>query len=188
MSCGYRYLDGREEVAGSWGKLCNEDLHHFHFSPDIVMVFKWEVCMKRRYPRVRWEYTIEIYLQEIQYEDMDWIHLAEDWEQELALLDTVMNIRNACNAANFLHKKGAVGSYVFLLSNRLMLGKTNNRICKYYIDDLQQWLDHPLFLLFLPAPVVTFILRVFIKNDIYLYCSIAIMLHICRGLNVQNVR
>jgi hypothetical protein len=48
--------------------------------------------MKRRYPRGGWEYTIEMCLQEIQYEDMDWIHLAEDRDYEWILLDTIMNI------------------------------------------------------------------------------------------------
>jgi len=89
--------------------------------------------MKGRYPRGRWEYTVKMHLQEIQYEDMDWIHLAEDRNQERAVLDTihVMNIWISCKARNFLHKNGAIGSYVFLLSNRLILGKTNKRICKY---------------------------------------------------------
>jgi len=39
-----------------------------------------------------------MHLQEIQYEDMDWIHLAEDREQEQAVLDTIMNIWISCKA------------------------------------------------------------------------------------------
>jgi hypothetical protein len=96
--------------------------------------------VKGRYPRGRWEYSIKMHLQEIQYEDMDWIHLAEDRNQEWAVLDTihVMNFRISCKARNFLHKNEAIGSYVFVRSNRLILGKTNKRICKYEADDLQQ--------------------------------------------------
>jgi predicted nucleotidyltransferase len=52
--------------------------------------------VKGRYTRGRWEYTIKMNLQEIKYEDMDWIHLAEDREQERAVLDTIMNIRISC--------------------------------------------------------------------------------------------
>jgi hypothetical protein len=87
--------------------------------------------VKGRYPRGRWEYTIKMHLQEIQYEDMDCIHLAEDREQEWAVLDTLMNIQISCKARNFLCKNGTIGSYVFLWSNKLILGKTNKRICKY---------------------------------------------------------
>lgn len=72
-----------------------------------------------------------MHLQEIQYEDMDWIHLAEDREQERAVLDTVMNIQISSKAGKFLCKNGTIGSYVFLWSNTLILGKTNKRICKY---------------------------------------------------------
>lgn len=109
----------------------NENLHHFHLSPDIEMVFTLEVYVKRRYPRGRWEYTIKMHLQEIQYEDMDWIHLAEDRDHKWVLLDTIINICISCMARNSLRKNGAVGYYVFLWSNRLILGKTNNRICTY---------------------------------------------------------
>jgi hypothetical protein len=87
--------------------------------------------VKGRYPRGRWEYTIKMHLQEIQYEDMDCIHLAEDREQEWAVLDTIMNIQISCKAGNFLCKNGTICSYVFLWSNKLILGKTNKRICKY---------------------------------------------------------
>jgi hypothetical protein len=57
--------------------------------------------------------------------------LAEDREQERAVLDTIMNVWISCKAGNFLHKNGAIGSYIFLWSNRLILGKTNKRLCKY---------------------------------------------------------
>jgi len=87
--------------------------------------------VKGRYPRGRWDYTIKMHLQEIQHEDMDWIHLAEDRDQEQAVLDTIMNIQISCKVGNFLHKNWAVSYYVFLSSNRLILGKTNKRICKY---------------------------------------------------------
>jgi hypothetical protein len=69
-----------------------------------------------------------MYLQEIQCEDMDWIHLAEDRDYEWNLLDTIMNIWISCKARNVLCKNGAVGSYVLLWLNKLILGKTNVNI------------------------------------------------------------
>jgi len=55
-----------------------------------------------------------MHLQEIQYEDMDWIHLVQDRDQERAVLDTIINIHISCKVGNFLRKNGAIGSYVFL--------------------------------------------------------------------------
>jgi hypothetical protein len=39
----------------------------------------------------RWENRL--YLKEIGWEDMDWIHVAQDRNQWLALVNTVMNLR-----------------------------------------------------------------------------------------------
>jgi hypothetical protein len=44
-------------------------------------------------PRSRWEGNIKMYLKEIRYEDVDWIHLAQDRDQCRALGNTVMNLR-----------------------------------------------------------------------------------------------
>jgi hypothetical protein len=44
-------------------------------------------------PRRRWEHNIIIDLREIGWGDMDWIDLAQDWDQWRALVYTVMNLR-----------------------------------------------------------------------------------------------
>ena len=44
-------------------------------------------------PRLRWEENIKMDLQEVGWEDMDWIDLAEDRERWRALLNAVMNLR-----------------------------------------------------------------------------------------------
>jgi hypothetical protein len=43
-------------------------------------------------PRHRWEDNIRIDLWEIGWEGMDWIHLAQDRDQWLALVNMVMNL------------------------------------------------------------------------------------------------
>jgi hypothetical protein len=42
--------------------------------------------------RHKWEDNIKIYLKEIGFEDVDWIHLAHDKVQSRALVNTVMNL------------------------------------------------------------------------------------------------
>jgi hypothetical protein len=44
-------------------------------------------------PRRRWEDNIKIDLGETGFEDVDWIHLAQDGDSWRALLNTVMNLR-----------------------------------------------------------------------------------------------
>jgi hypothetical protein len=44
-------------------------------------------------PRRRWADNIEIDLREIEWDDMDWIDLAQDRDQWRALVNTVMNLR-----------------------------------------------------------------------------------------------
>jgi hypothetical protein len=44
-------------------------------------------------PRCRWEDNIRIYLREIGWGGMDWIHLAQDRDQWRALVNTVMKPR-----------------------------------------------------------------------------------------------
>jgi hypothetical protein len=44
-------------------------------------------------PRRRWEANIKMDLREIVWGGMDWIDLAQDWNQWRALANTVMNLR-----------------------------------------------------------------------------------------------
>jgi hypothetical protein len=44
-------------------------------------------------PRRRWEDNIKMDLWEIGFGDVDWIHLAQDWDRWRALVNTVMNLR-----------------------------------------------------------------------------------------------
>jgi hypothetical protein len=44
-------------------------------------------------PRRRWVDNIKMYLREIGWGSMDWIHLAQDKDQWRALVNTVMNLR-----------------------------------------------------------------------------------------------
>jgi hypothetical protein len=45
-----------------------------------------------RRPRRRWVENVKIDLREIERDGMDWIELAQDWDQWRALVNTVMNI------------------------------------------------------------------------------------------------
>jgi ribosome biogenesis protein Nip4 len=44
-------------------------------------------------PRHRWEDNIKMYLREIGFGDVDWIHLAQDRDRWRALVNKVMNLR-----------------------------------------------------------------------------------------------
>jgi len=44
-------------------------------------------------PRRRWEDSIKVDLQEMGYEGMDWIYLAQDRDRWRALVNAVMNFR-----------------------------------------------------------------------------------------------
>jgi hypothetical protein len=44
-------------------------------------------------PRRRWEVNIRMDLREKGWDCVDWIHLAQDRDQWLALVNTVMNLR-----------------------------------------------------------------------------------------------
>jgi hypothetical protein len=44
-------------------------------------------------PRHRWVDNIKMDLREIGWDDMDWIDLAQNRDQESALVNTVMNLR-----------------------------------------------------------------------------------------------
>jgi hypothetical protein len=49
-------------------------------------------------PRCRWENNIEMYLKEIGWKGVDWMHLAQNRDQ----LRAFMNLRVPYNAGNFL--------------------------------------------------------------------------------------
>jgi hypothetical protein len=44
-------------------------------------------------PRHRWEDDIRLYLEEVMWDVVDWIHVAQDRHQWRAVVDTVMNLR-----------------------------------------------------------------------------------------------
>jgi hypothetical protein len=44
-------------------------------------------------PRSRWENNNKMYLREIVFGDVDWIHLVQDRDRWRALVNTVMNLR-----------------------------------------------------------------------------------------------
>jgi hypothetical protein len=109
----------RDEVAGEWRKLHNEELHIFYSSRNIVRQIKsrrmrWEGHVARMgeerkvykglveklerksplgRPRRRWEDGIRMDLVEIGWGSIEWIQLAQDRWRWRALVNTVMNLR-----------------------------------------------------------------------------------------------
>jgi hypothetical protein len=60
---------------------------------EMTKVYKiWSENLKGR-PRIRWENNITTDFRETEWEVVDWIHLAQDRDQCLALVNTVMNLR-----------------------------------------------------------------------------------------------
>jgi hypothetical protein len=58
-----------------------------------ILVGKPEGKRPLEKPRRRWEDNIRMGLREIKWGRMDWMHLAQDRKQWLAVVDTVMNFR-----------------------------------------------------------------------------------------------
>jgi hypothetical protein len=58
-----------------------------------ILLGKLEGKKPLRRPRYRWKDNIRIDVREIGWEIVDWIHLAQDGDQWLALVNTVMNFR-----------------------------------------------------------------------------------------------
>jgi hypothetical protein len=109
----------REEMAGGWRRLHNEELHNLYASTDIVRIVKsrrmgwaghvarmgemknaynilvvkheWKRPLER--PRLGWEDNDRMDLRVIDWEGVDWIHLAQDRDQQWAVVNTVMNLR-----------------------------------------------------------------------------------------------
>jgi len=44
-------------------------------------------------PRRSWEDNIKMYLRKVEWEAVDWIHLAQERDQWRAVVNTVMNLR-----------------------------------------------------------------------------------------------
>jgi hypothetical protein len=109
----------RDEVAGEWRKLHNEELHNLYSSPDIirqvksrrmrraghvahmgeerkvykVLVGKPEGKRPLGRPRQRWEDGIRMDLREIGLGGVDWIRLSQDRDWWWAVVSAVMNLR-----------------------------------------------------------------------------------------------
>jgi hypothetical protein len=108
----------RNEAAGGWRKLHNEELHNLYSSSSIIRMIKsrviWaghEACMgakKNAYtilmgkpegrrslgrPRRRFDDNIKMDLREIEWGGMDWIDLTQERDQWRALVNTVVNLR-----------------------------------------------------------------------------------------------
>jgi hypothetical protein len=108
----------RDEMAGDWRKLHNEELHNLYFWPNIIKMItsrrmRWAghvarigetrnayrillgKAEKKRplgRPRRRWVDNIKMDLGEIGWDDRDWIELTQDRNQWRALLNMVMNL------------------------------------------------------------------------------------------------
>jgi hypothetical protein len=59
----------------------------------IPLVIKLEGKRPLRRPRCRWEENIRMDIMETEWESVDWIHLAQDRNQWLALVNVVMNFQ-----------------------------------------------------------------------------------------------
>jgi hypothetical protein len=108
----------RDEVAGEWRKLYNEELHILYSSPNIIRQIKsrrmglaghvarmgeemnvYRVLMGKRggkrplgRPRRRWEDGIRMDHREIGWGSVDWIQLVQHRDRWRALVNTVMNL------------------------------------------------------------------------------------------------
>jgi hypothetical protein len=111
------FWPSRDEVAGEWRKLHNEDLNDLYSSPNIVRVIepkKWAGHVARmgdsrgvyrmlmekperkrpfRRPSRRWEDNIKMSLHDVGCKGMNWIDLAQDRNRWWALVKAVMNLR-----------------------------------------------------------------------------------------------
>jgi hypothetical protein len=118
----------RDEVTGEWRRLHNEELNDLYSSPNIIRVIKsrrmkwvghvarmgegrgaYKILVGRPEgrrplgrPRHRCEDNIKMDLQEVGWEGVDWIDMAQDRDRWRALVNMVMNLRVAYNAGNFL--------------------------------------------------------------------------------------
>ncbi|KAJ4429997.1 hypothetical protein ANN_22201 [Periplaneta americana] len=108
----------KDEVTGEWRKLHNTELHALYSSPDIIRNIKsrrlrcaghvarmgesrnaYRVLVGRpegKRPlgrlRRRWEDNIKMDLKEVEYDDREWINLAQDRDQWRAYVRAAMNL------------------------------------------------------------------------------------------------
>jgi hypothetical protein len=110
----------REEVAGDWKILHNEELHNLYSSPDIIIIrliksrrMRWAGHVARmgdsrnsynilvaksgwkrplERPRRRWEDNIRMDLREIEWDSMNWIRLDQDRDHCRVLVNTSVNL------------------------------------------------------------------------------------------------
>jgi hypothetical protein len=118
----------KEEEAGGWRRLHNEELHKLYASPDSIRLIKsrmmgWTEHVARmgemrnvdnilvekpegkrilERPRRIQKNNITMDLREIGWEDTDWIHIARDRDQWRAVVNTVMNLRVPFKGGNSL--------------------------------------------------------------------------------------
>jgi hypothetical protein len=109
----------RDEVTGECRILHNEELYDLYSSPNIIRVIKsrkirWTGHVGRMgegrgayrilagrpdgrrplgRPRRRWEDNIKMDLQEVGWEGVDWIDMAQDRDRWRAVVNEVMNLR-----------------------------------------------------------------------------------------------
>jgi hypothetical protein len=113
----------RDEVTGEWRKLHNQELNDMYSSPSILViksrrwaehvahvgeghvtrkeesrgVYRWGNLRERDHledPGMRrWKDIINVDLQEVGYEGMDWIDLAQDRDRWRAFVNGVMNLQ-----------------------------------------------------------------------------------------------
>jgi hypothetical protein len=107
----------REEVAGGWRRLHNEDLHNLYASPSIRVIksrrMRWTghvahmgemrnvyeifvINLDRKRPHGRprhgWADSIATDLREKGWEGVDWMHLTQDRDHWWALVNVVMDL------------------------------------------------------------------------------------------------
>jgi hypothetical protein len=108
----------RDEVTGEWRRLHNEELNDLYSSPNIRMIksrrMRWAGHVARMgkgrgayrilvgrpegrrqlgRPRRRWEDNIKMDLEEMGWEGLDCIDMAQDRDRWRALVNAVMNLR-----------------------------------------------------------------------------------------------